>query len=130
MFFTRCHALYITGVRRAIHERLVGEHGDDWWQNGVERFLTEVQLEALKPHIERDPTRERHLLLDAPHFMRIIGRNSNVFSDAFRDTVRTSEELRRLTAIRNDWAHLGQHILGTCEKGSGADETYPHGSEL
>ena len=106
MFFTRCHALYITGVRRAIYERLVGEHGGDWWQKGVERSLTEAQLEALRPHIERDPTRGLQHLLDAPHFTRIIGRNSNVFSDAFRDTVRTSEELRRLTGIRNDWAHL------------------------
>ena len=30
MFFTRCHVLYITGVRRAIYKRLVGEHGDDY----------------------------------------------------------------------------------------------------
>ncbi len=116
MFFTRCHVLYITGVRRAIYERLVGEHGDDWWQNGVERSLTEAQLEALKPHFERDPARDRHLLLDAPHFMRIIGRNSNVFSDAFRDTVRTSEELRRLTAIRNDWAHLDNISLARARR--------------
>ena len=111
LFFTRCHVLYITGVRRAIYERLVGEHGDDWWQNGVERSLTEAQLEALRPHVERDPTRDRHLLLDAPHFLRIIGRNSNVFSDAFRDTVRISEELRRLTAIRNEWAHIDNMSL-------------------
>ncbi len=116
MFFTRCHVLYITGVRRAIYERLVGEHGGDWWQNGVERSLTEAQVEALKAHIERDPTRNRYLLLDAPHFLRIIGRNSNVFSDAFRDTVRISEELRRLTTIRNDWAHIGDISLARARR--------------
>lgn len=116
MFFTRCHALYITGVRRAIYERLSGEHGDDWWQKGVERSLTEAQLESLKPHIERDPTRGLQHLLDAPHFMRIIGRNSNVFSDAFRDTVRISEELRRLTGIRNDWAHLDNISLARARR--------------
>ena len=106
MFFTRCHVLYISGVRRAIYERLFKEHGDDWWQNGVERSLAEAQVDNLRSHVERDPSRDRYLLLDASHFIRIIGRNSNLFSDAFRDTVRATEELRQLTNIRNDWAHI------------------------
>ena len=106
MFFTRCHVLYISGVRRAICERLFKEHGDDWWQNGVERSLAEAQVDNLRSHVERDPSRDRCLLLDASHFIRIIGRNSNLFSDAFRDTVRATEELRQLTNIRNDWAHI------------------------
>ena len=116
MFFTRCHVLYITGVRRAIYERLFKEHGDDWWQNGVERSLAEGQVDDLRRHVERDPNRGRHLLLDAPHFVRIIGRNSNLFSDAFRDTVRISEELRRLTTIRNDWAHIDNISLARARR--------------
>ena len=116
MFFTRCHVLYITGVRRAIYERLFKEHGDDWWQNGVERSLAEGQVDDLRRHVERDPSRGRHLLLDTPHFIRIIGRNSNLFSDAFRDTVRISEELRRLTTIRNDWAHIDNISLARARR--------------
>ena len=116
MFFTRCHVLYITGVRRAIYERLFKEHGDDWWKNGVERSLAEGQADDLHRHVERDPSRDRRLLLDATHFMRIIGRNSNLFSDAFRDTVRVSDELRRLTSIRNDWAHIDNISLARARR--------------
>ena len=106
LFFTRCHVLFVQGFRRAILDRLSNEYGGDWWSKGVERALAEEQLGVLRIRIERDPNRERHLLLDAGHFERIIRHNHRVFAEAFIDTSRISDQLRTLTNIRNAWAHI------------------------
>ena len=107
IFFTECHRLYTQGVRRALRERLTSSFGEDWWKKGVEHALTPDQIKNLHIEIERNPDRERHLLLDDGHFGWIITKHHNeVFSDAFTDTVRTFREFRGLSSLRNEWAHV------------------------
>ena len=107
IFFTECHRLYIQGVRRALRERLESALGDEWWDKGVLASLTPDQLKNLQLEGDRNPDRDRHLLLDAPHFGRIISKHHNeIFSDAFTDTIRTFKDLRRLAGVRNEWAHI------------------------
>ena len=107
IFFTECHRLYIQGVRRALRRRLESAFGDDWWDKGVLPSLTSDHLKNLEVEVDRNPDRERHLLLDAPHFGRVIAKHHNeLFSDAFSDSIRTIKDLRRLAGVRNDWAHI------------------------
>ena len=40
--FTECHGLYICGVRVAVRERMVDEHGDDWWDKGYWPILAQT----------------------------------------------------------------------------------------
>ena len=107
MFFTRCHRLYIEGVRRAVQECLVSTLGEEWWERGVEHAFTAEQCDSLRTEMERNPDRDRSLLLDATHFTRIISKHHNeIFSDAFPDMVKTFREMRSLVALRNEWAHV------------------------
>ncbi len=107
IFFTGCHRLYVQGTRRAFRERLVSAFGEDWWEKGVEHAVTADQLNNLRSEIERNPDRERHVLLDAPHFTWIIAKHHNaIFSDAFPNAISTFRDLRRLVGLRNEWAHI------------------------
>ena len=107
MFFTETHKLYVQGVRRAICQRLQSAFGDEWWERGVELALRPEQRESLRSQVERRPGRDRQLLLDVSHFGWIIVNHHNeVFSDAFRDTLWAANEIRFLTNLRNEWAHV------------------------
>ena len=47
------------------------------------------------------------LFLDASHFgWVIVNHHNEVFADAFSDTMWTANEVRRLTHLRNEWAHI------------------------
>lgn len=107
MFLTGCHRLYIQGVRRAIRDRLVGAFGNEWWGMSVDSAIKGDLLESLHREIEKDPDRERLLFLDAPHFAWIVNNHHNeIFSDAFPDGEKTLNDFRRLTGLRNRWAHV------------------------
>ena len=107
IFFTKCHRLYIQGMRHALRERLESAFGEDWWEKGVEHALPEEQRKHIQAESERNQNRDQHLLLDAAHFGYILTSNHNkVFSDAFSDSVRTFKEIRYLTGLRNEWAHI------------------------
>ena len=107
IFFTVCHRLYIQGMRRAIRHRLESAFGADWWNRGVLPALKPDHLKNLQIEMDRNPDRERHLLLDAPHFGLVIAQHHNeIFLDAFTDTIRTYKDLRRLSGVRNEWAHI------------------------
>ena len=54
--YTKCHRLYIQGVRRAIRERLEIAYGNSWWERGVLPALTEDQRRILGIALEREPT--------------------------------------------------------------------------
>ena len=57
--------------------------------------------------MERNPNRDRLLLLDAAHFGSVITKHHNqVFADSFNDSVRTFKAFRQLTNLRNEWAHV------------------------
>ena len=110
MFFTGCHRLYVQGVRRALRQRLESAYGEEWWEKGVVHALMPEQAKNLQIDVDRNPDRERHLLLDAAHFSTIIGKHHNaVFSDAFPNSVQVTKDLRRLAVLRNEWAHI-QHL--------------------
>ena len=107
MFFTQTHKLYVQGVRRAISERLAVAFGEDWWERGVELALHPEHRESLHNEIQRRPDRDRSLFLDASHFgWIIVNHHNDVFADAFNDTIWTANEVRRLTHLRNEWAHI------------------------
>ena len=107
VFFTESHRLYVQGVRRTLRERLTSAFGEDWWEKGVEHALPADRRKALHIELEKNPDRDRHLLLDAGHFGPIIAKHHNeAFSDAFNDSIRTFKEFRQLTSIRNEWAHV------------------------
>ena len=107
MLFTQSHRLYVQGVRQAIRERLEAAFGEEWWEKGVERGLPPERLNALQTELQRIPDRDRHLLLDAGHFRWIISNHhKTAFSDSFRDSIRTFKELRYLSSLRNEWAHV------------------------
>ena len=107
MFFTQTHKLYVQGARRAICERLEAAFGKDWWERGVELALRPEHRESLRNEIERRPDRDRRLFLDASHFgWIIVNHHNDVFADAFKDTIWTANEVRRLTNLRNEWAHI------------------------
>ena len=81
--------------------------GDEWWERGIERSLDGEILKNLQGNLERNPDSERHFLLDASHFPWIVSSNHNqVFADAFPDSQRSFQDLRRLVGIRNEWAHV------------------------
>jgi hypothetical protein len=112
MFFTEIYRLYVQGVRRALRERLEFTFGEAWWERGVEHALLPEQLKVLKTELERYPNLDRLGLLDAAHFGWIIEKNHNeAFSDSFPDSVRTFKDFRRLTFIRNEWAHVREISL-------------------
>ncbi len=106
LFLTRCHVFYVQGVRRAISVRLSEQYGEDWWTKAVETSLTEEQLNSLQIQIERNPSRSRHLFLDAGHFERVVRHNFSVFAEAFRDTSSIADQMRSLANVRNAWAHV------------------------
>lgn len=107
MLFTQSHRLYVQGVRQAIRERLEAAFGEEWWEKGVERGLPSDRRNALRTELRRIPDRDPHLLLDAGHFSWIISNHhETVFSDSFTDSLRTFKELRRLSGLRNEWAHV------------------------
>lgn len=113
IFFTECHRLYIQGIRRALRERLESIFGDDWWERGVIRALSPENGKNLQAVSDRNPDRDRHHFIDAHHFGWIISNHHNeVFLDAFADSVSTFRDLRRLSGIRNDWAHIQEISLG------------------
>ena len=113
IFFTECHRLFIQGMRRALRERLESAFGDDWWERGVIRALNLENGKNLQAVADRSPDRELHYFIDAPHFGWIISNHHNeVFSDAFSDSMSTFRDLRRLSGIRNDWAHIQEISLG------------------
>ena len=103
--FTECHRLYIQGMRIAVRERLEAVHSDEWWTEGV---LTKVATEQRKQleRLENGQSQDtRETLLDAPHFSAVICR-SNSFADAFNDLSTVFHKFRRLSTIRNAWAHV------------------------
>ena len=107
MFFTKTHRLYVQGVRRAICQRLQSAFGDEWWERGVELALLPELRESLRNQVERRPSRDRQHFLDASHFGWIIVNHHNeAFADAFNDTIWAANEIRFLTNLRNEWAHI------------------------
>lgn len=107
IFFTRCHWLYVQGLRRAIRERLMSAYGADWWERGVLLALAEPARQRLQGDAERAPGSELQSLLDAGHFGRIVAKHHDVaFTDAFTDSRRAFRDFRRLASARNQWAHI------------------------
>ena len=107
LFFTKCHWLYMQGMRRAMRERLQSAYGADWWGRGVLPALTDTARQRLQDDIARYPEGEPHLLLDAGHFARIVTRHHNAaFADAFRDGQQASRNFWQLAFARNQWAHI------------------------
>ena len=112
VLFTKSYFLYVQGVRRSIHTRLESSLGDEWWERGVEFSLPEDQLDDIRSQLQRHPDRDRLQLLDTAHFARIISKHHNeVFSDAFPDAQRVVNQMRSLTVLRNDWAHVNEISL-------------------
>ena len=106
IFFTQILRLYVQGVREALRDRLVAAFGDEWWEKGVEYALQGNLLKALQDLVEKNPGHNRHQFMDTSHFGWIIVKHHNgVFSDAFSNTVKTFNDLRRLNDLRNEWAH-------------------------
>lgn len=94
-------------MRRALRERLESEYGDQWWEHGVIHALSDQQRESIEKFSEGVSSEDRLLLLDAPHFTRIVSGNHQLaFSDAFSNYQRTFNDLRALTRTRNQWAHM------------------------
>ena len=119
LFFTDCHRIYIKGVRRAIKDRLEAVFEKDWWEWGVDLALSEDQKTYLREHITRERNREPYLFLDPSHFIAIITKNHNqAFSDAFTNIRKTSNDLRILVALRNDWAHTQEMPWGRAIQGA------------
>lgn len=107
LFFTRCHWLYVQGMRRAIRERLIAIYGDDWWSRGVLLAFPEAICQRLQNEAERTPGQEPHILLDASHFGRIVAQHHRTaFADVFSDSQRAYRDFGMLTAARNRWAHI------------------------
>ena len=107
IFFTKCHLLYVQGMRRSIKNRLVTAYGEQWWDRGVLRALPEAIRDRLAREVERYPDAERHDLLDVAHFGQIIAsRHANAFTDDFADPVQAYRSFRRLASVRNRWAHI------------------------
>ena len=121
IFFTKTHKLYVQGVRRAICQRLQSAFGDEWWERGVELALRPEHRESLRNEMERRPSRDLQLFLDASHFGWIIVNHHNeAFSDAFHDTIWTANEIRRLTHLRNEWAHIQDIPLAQARRAAGS----------
>ena len=107
LLFTRCHKLYIQGVRQALRERLELAYGDDWWSRGVLQALSDEQRRNLENMVKRDPDRRLSEFLDSPHFGRIVSNHhTSIFSDAFHDSVAIFKQFQHLTYMRNEWAHV------------------------
>ncbi|MCE2404988.1 MAG: hypothetical protein J4F43_07505 [Dehalococcoidia bacterium] len=107
IFFTKCHRLYIQGVRRAVRERLQSVFCTEWWEKGVRHALPESSLSNLDAQIEKFPDRARDQFLDASHFGWIITKHHNeIFLDPFPDSMRAFADFGRLIRLRNEWAHI------------------------
>ena len=120
LFFTKCHWLYMQGMRRAMRERLQSAYGADWWGRGVLPALTEAARQRLQDDVARYPGQEPHLLLDAGHFARIVTRHHNAaFADAFRDGQRAAQNFWQLALARNQWAHI--QSISPAQAGQAAD---------
>lgn len=120
LFFTRCHWLYVQGVRRAIRERLSAIYGDDWWSRGVLLALPEAVCQRIRKEAERTPGVEPHTLLDVSHFGRIVSQHHRTaFADAFTDSQRAFRDFGRLMAARNRWAHI--QSISPAQAGQAAD---------
>ncbi len=93
-------------MREAIRYRLEQVFGKDWWDWGVMMALSEDQKGPIRRYFDRYPAREEHLHLDPNHFPQIVEQNYNrSFSDAFDNPRDVQTILRRLVALRNEWAH-------------------------
>ena len=108
IFFTKCHWLYVQGVRRAIRECLRSAYGEEWWGRGVLLALSETGRERLQNEVERVPDGiELETLLDAGHFGWIVAQHHNAaFAGSFHDSQRAFRDFRRLASARNRWAHI------------------------
>lgn len=124
LFFTRCHWLYLQGVRRALRERLGAIYGADWWSRGVLPALPAAVGQRLQNEAARisgqEPGLEPHTLLDASHFGRIVAQHHRTaFDDAFSDSQRAFRDFGRLMTARNRWAHL--QPISPAQAGQAAD---------
>lgn len=105
--FSDCHRRYVLGTRIAFRERLEKAHGSDWWNKGVVPAISDAQQQNLARMIARDSSGNLEDILDTQHFGSIITQNhTEAFGDAFNNSYRTFNQLRTLTRIRNDWAHV------------------------
>ena len=107
ILFTQTHRLYVQGVRQAIQDRLRAVFGEEWWEKGVEYALPDNQRRHLRNLIDKQPDLEPQQFIEASHFASIILHSHNTaFAGAFNDASRIREEMRFLTGVRNEWAHI------------------------
>ena len=105
--FTRCHRLYVQGLRRAFKNRLEAALGLNWWDLGVLPALTPSQQESLRVGMEREKRGDKADYLDSAHFMSVVKRNHAAgFADAFPDIDAALGRFRRVAYMRNEWAHV------------------------
>lgn len=105
--FTRCHRLYVQGVRRAISERLESVFGEDWWNFGVWPALSDNQRESLRVGMEREKRPNLAAYLDSGLFPNIVKRNhAAAFVDALPDIDFALGQFRGIAHMRNEWAHV------------------------
>jgi len=105
--FTRCHRLYVQGMRRAISERLESAFGEDWWNLGVWPALSDNQRESLRVGMEREKRSNLAAYLDSGLFPNVVKRNhAAAFADALPDIDLALGQFRWVAHMRNQWAHV------------------------
>ena len=120
--FSRCHPLFVQGMRASIRERLEKVHGSSWWQRGVMPSLSGHQHENLSAYASKDPHPDQEMHLDTAHFGRIIrGNHVACFAEALPDIDEILRHLEHLRRLRDKWAHAHLVGLGIGEAGAAVD---------
>ncbi len=112
--FGKTYRIYVQGVRNAIRERLETQYGGQWWEQGVLASFHGQYLDEMSAAAEGiDDATARANLLDNRHFGYIIRKHhQQLFAQAFPDSLRAFSLFRKVTTVRNDWAHVRDVSFG------------------
>lgn len=107
--------IFTDAMRRLTKERLIARYPNSWWESGVIARLTDVQRNALRRDMEKDPSRDRAEFLEAAHFVRIVTQEFDhafhgVFTEGgFADFLRQAQDERFFSASTSPgcWARRG-----------------------
>jgi len=99
--------VYLTAMREFVRARLLATYGDRWWQEGVERVLSDQMKRDIQQCLQRSSGSGKSQCLGAREIAMIITKNFDKAFMQFANFGETRARLDLVAAARNEWAHPG-----------------------
>ncbi len=99
--------VYLAGMREFVKGKLLTTYRDRWWQEGIERVLSDQMKRDIQQCLERSQGTNRLQCLGAREVAIIITKNFDKAFSQFGKFGETRARLDLVAAARNEWAHSG-----------------------